>query len=39
MGALKDKVLDELYKNNYRDLYNQIDQIENDVDVANYIKS
>lgn len=39
MGALKDKVLDELYKNNYRDLYNQIDQIDNDVDVANYINS
>lgn len=37
MGALKEKVLDELYKNNYRDLYNQIDQIDNDVDVANYI--
>lgn len=39
MGAFKDKVLDELYKNNYRDLYNQIDQIDNDVDVANYINS
>ena len=39
MGALKEKVLDELYKNNYRDLYNQIDQIDNDVDVANYINS
>lgn len=39
MGTLKDKVLDELYKNNYRDLYNQIDQIDNDVDVANYINS
>lgn len=37
MGALKDKVLDELYKNNYRDLYNEIDKINNDVDVANYI--
>ena len=39
MGALKDKVLDELYDNNYSDLYNQIDQIDNDVDVANYINS
>lgn len=39
MGALKDKVLDELYKNNYRDLYNVIDKIDNDVDVANYIAS
>lgn len=39
MGALKDKVLDELYKNNYRDLYNEIDKIDNDVDVANYIAS
>lgn len=37
MGALKDKILDELYKNNYRDLYNEIDKIDNDVDVANYI--
>ena len=26
MGALKDKVLDELYKNNYRDLYNLKEQ-------------
>lgn len=39
MGALKDKVLEELYKNNYRDLYNEIDKIDNDVDVANYIAS
>lgn len=39
MGTLKDKVLDELYKNNYRDLYNEIDKIDNDVDVANYISS
>ena len=39
MGALKDKVLDELHNNNYMDLYNQIDQIDNDVDVANYINS
>lgn len=37
MGKLKDKVLDELYKNNYRDLYNEIDKIDNDNDVANYI--
>lgn len=39
MGALKDKVLDELYANNYRDLYNEIDKIDNDVDVANYINA
>ena len=39
MGALKDKVLDELYANNYRDLYNEIDKIDNGVDVANYINA
>ncbi len=39
MGALKDKVLDELYNNNYKDLYNVIDKIDNDNDVANYISS
>jgi len=39
MGALKDKVLDELYNNNYRDLYDEINKIKNDVDVANYIVS
>lgn len=37
--SIKAKILDELYKNNYRDLYNQIYQIDNDVDVANYINS
>lgn len=39
MGALKDKVLKELRESNYRDLYKQIEQIDNDVDVANYINS
>lgn len=39
MGALKDKVLDELFKNNYEELYNQIDKLESDIDVANYINS
>lgn len=39
MGAFKDKILDELYKNNYAELYDIIDQIESDVDVANYIAS
>lgn len=39
MGAFKDKILDELYKNNYRDLYNTIDKIESDVDVANYLSA
>ena len=39
MGAFKDKILDELYKNNYAELYDIIDQIESDVDVANYISS
>lgn len=39
MGAFKDKVLKELRESNYRDLYKQIDQIDNDVDVANYINS
>jgi hypothetical protein len=39
MGALKDKVLDELYNNNYRDLYDEINKIKNDVDVANYINA
>lgn len=39
MGAFKDKILDELYKNNYAELYDVIDQIESDVDVANYISS
>jgi hypothetical protein len=37
MGAFKDKILDELYNNNYRDLYNVIDQLESDVEVANYL--
>ncbi len=39
MGALKDKVLKELHESNYTDLYDQINQIDNDVDVANYINS
>lgn len=39
MGAFKDKILDELYKNNYAELYDIIDQMESDVDVANYISS
>lgn len=39
MGAFKDKILNELYKNNYRDLYNTIDKIESDVDVANYLSA
>ena len=39
MGAFKDKVLNELRESNYRDLYKQIEQIDNDVDVANYINS
>lgn len=39
MGAFKDKVLKELRESNYRDLYKQIEQIDNDVDVANYINS
>ena len=39
MGAFKDKILDELYKNNYKDLYNAVDKIDNDVDVANYLAS
>lgn len=39
MGAFKDKVLKELREGNYRDLYKQIEQIDNDVDVANYINS
>lgn len=39
MGAFKDKILDELYNNNYRELYDIIDQMESDVDVANYISS
>lgn len=39
MGAFKDAVIDELLDNNYVDLARQIDQIDNDVDVANYINS
>lgn len=39
MGAIKDKVLKELRESNYRDLYKQIEQIDNDVDVVNYINS
>lgn len=39
MGAFKDKILDELYKNNYAELYDIIDQMDSDVDVANYISS
>lgn len=39
MGAFKDKILDELYKNNYAELYDIIDQMDSDVDVANYIAS
>lgn len=39
MGAFKKKILDELYENNYKDLYNTIDKIDNDVDVANYLAS
>ena len=39
MGAFKDKILDELYKNNYAELYDVIDKLESDVDVANYISS
>ena len=39
MGAFKNKILDELYENNYKDLYNTIDKIDNDVDVANYLAS
>lgn len=39
MGAFKNKILDELYENNYKDLYNVVDQIDNDVDVANYLAS
>lgn len=39
MGAFKQKILDELYKNNYKDLYNAVDKIDNDVDVANYLAS
>lgn len=39
MGAFKDKILDELYKNNYSELYDIINQIDSDVDVANYISA
>lgn len=39
MGAFKDNVLKELRESNYRDLYKEIEQIDNDVDVANYIAS
>jgi len=39
MGAFKDAVIDELLDNNYVDLARQIGQIDNDVDVANYINS
>lgn len=39
MGAFKDKILDELYKNNYVELYDIIDQMDSDVDIANYISS
>lgn len=39
MGAFKKKILDELYENNYKDLYNAVDKIDNDVDVANYLAS
>lgn len=37
MSAFKDKILDELYENNYKDLYNAVNQIDNDVDIANYL--
>lgn len=39
MGAFKDKILDELYKNNYAELYDIIDGMESDIDVANYISA
>lgn len=39
MGAFKDKIIKELRGNNYLDLSDVIDQIDNDVDVANYLAS